>query len=58
MSDVLTRSRDRKSEGITRRRYKAQIIAEIITGLSQEDAFTNRDHRGWHRERALRTCHL
>lgn len=42
MSDVLSRARDRKSEGTTRRKYKAQIIAEILTGLSQEDTFTNR----------------
>lgn len=42
MSDVLSRARDRKSEGTTRRRYKAQIIAEILTGLCQEDGFTSR----------------
>ena len=39
---VLSRARDRKSEGATRRKYKAQIIAEILTGKPQESAFTNR----------------
>lgn len=42
MGDALSRSRDRKSEGSTRRKYRAQIIAEIITGRSQEDSFTSR----------------
>jgi hypothetical protein len=41
-TDVLSRSRDRKSEGATRRKYKAQIIAEILTGKPQENAFTSR----------------
>lgn len=39
---VLSRSRDRKSEGATRRKYKAQIVAEILTGQPQEGAFSNR----------------
>lgn len=39
---VLSRSRDRKSEGATRRKYKAQIVAEILTGKPQESAFSNR----------------
>lgn len=34
---VLSRARDRKSEGATRRNYRAQIIAEILTGRPQED---------------------
>ncbi len=40
--DVLSRSRDRKSEGSTRADYKAQLVAEILTGRPQEDDFTNR----------------
>ncbi|HEX5129481.1 MAG TPA: YqaJ viral recombinase family protein [Usitatibacter sp.] len=39
---VLSRARDRKSEGATRRNYKAQIIAEVLTGKPQENGFTNR----------------
>lgn len=39
---VLSRARDRKSEGATRRKYKAQIVAEILTGKPQESAFSNR----------------
>jgi len=39
---VLSRARDRKSEGATRRKYKAQIVAEILTGKPQEGAFSNR----------------
>ena len=39
---VLSRARDRKSEGSTRRKYKAQIVAEILTGKPQEGAFSNR----------------
>lgn len=39
---VLSRSRDRKSEGATRRNYKAQIISEILTGRPQENGFTNK----------------
>ncbi len=39
--DVLSRSRDRKSEGTTRANYKAQIIAEILTGQPQDDGYTN-----------------
>lgn len=34
---VLSRARDRKSEGSTRRNYRAQIIAETLTGRAQED---------------------
>lgn len=41
VSDVLSRSRDRKSEGTTRANYKAQIIAEILTGQPQEDCYSN-----------------
>ena len=41
VGDVLSRSRDRKSEGTTRANYKAQIIAEILTGQPQEDGYTN-----------------
>jgi putative phage-type endonuclease len=40
--DVLSRARDKKSEGATRRNYKAQIISEILTGRPQEDAYTNK----------------
>jgi hypothetical protein len=39
--DVLSRARDRKSEGATRANYKAQVIAEILTGRPQEDGYTN-----------------
>jgi len=39
--DVLSRARDRKSEGATRANYKAQIIAEILTGRPQDDGYTN-----------------
>jgi len=39
---VLSRSRDRKSEGATRRNYKAQIIAELLTGRPQENGYTNK----------------
>lgn len=39
---VLSRARDRKSEGATRRKYKAQIVAEILTGRPQESAFSSR----------------
>lgn len=42
LSDVLSRSRDRKSEGSTRRNYKAQIISEILTGKPQENGFTSK----------------
>lgn len=41
VADVLSRSRDRKSEGATRANYKARIIAEILTGLPQEDGYSN-----------------
>lgn len=41
IADVLSRARDRKSEGATRANYKAQIIAEILTGKPQEDDYTN-----------------
>lgn len=46
MSKVLSRARDRKSEGSTRANYKARIIAEILTGLPQEDDFTSDDMEG------------
>ena len=39
---VLSRARDRKSEGATRRNYKAQIIAEILSGRPQENGYTNK----------------
>lgn len=39
---VLSRARDRKSEGATRRKYKAQIVAEILTGKPQESRFFNK----------------
>lgn len=42
ISDVLSRARDRKSEGTTRRKYKAQLVAELLTGKPQENAFSNR----------------
>jgi len=42
IADVLSRSRDRKSEGATRRNYKARIISEILTGRPQENGFTNK----------------
>lgn len=43
---VLSRSRDRKSEGTTRANYKAQIIAEILSGLPQENGYSNEDMEG------------
>ena len=43
---VLSRARDRKSEGATRRKYKAQIVAEVLTGKPQESAFSNRAMEG------------
>lgn len=46
VSKVLSRSRDRKSEGATRANYKARIIAEILTGRPQEDDYTNEDMEG------------
>lgn len=46
MSKVLSRARDRKSEGATRANYKARIIAEILTGRPQEDDFTSEDMEG------------
>ena len=39
---VLSRARDRKSEGATRRKYKAQIVCEILTGRPQENGFTSK----------------
>jgi hypothetical protein len=39
---VLSRARDGKSEGATRRNYKAQVISEILTGRPQENGFTNK----------------
>lgn len=39
---VLSRARDRKSEGATRRNYKAQLVAEILTGRPQANGFTNK----------------
>ncbi len=40
--DVLSRSRDRKSEGATRRNFKARVISEILTGRPQEGGFSNK----------------
>jgi hypothetical protein len=42
VDDVLSRARDRKSEGATRCKYKAQIVAEILTGKPQESRFSNK----------------
>ena len=42
IADVLSRSRDRKSEGATRRNYKARIISELLTGRPQEHGYTNK----------------
>lgn len=39
---VLSRARDGKSEGATRRNYKAQIISEILTGRTQENGYSNK----------------
>lgn len=39
---VLSRARDRKSEGTTRQKYKAQLVSEILTGAPQENAFSSR----------------
>lgn len=46
MAKVLSRARDRKSEGATRANYKARVIAEILTGKPQEDDYTNEDMEG------------
>lgn len=46
VAKVLSRSKDRKSEGATRAGYKARIIAEILTGLPEEDGYTNEDMDG------------
>jgi hypothetical protein len=46
VSKVLSRAKDRKSEGATRANYKARIIAEILTGKPQEDDFTSDDMEG------------
>lgn len=46
LSKVLSRARDRKSEGATRANYKARIIAEILTAQPQEDDYTNDDMEG------------
>lgn len=46
VSKVLSRARDRKSEGATRANYKARIIAEILSGRPQEDDFTSEDMEG------------
>lgn len=40
--DVLSRSRDRKSEGATRRNFKARVISEILTGRPQENGFSSK----------------
>lgn len=42
IADVLSRSRDRKSEGSVRRNFKARVISEILTGRPQENGFTNK----------------
>lgn len=42
VSDVLSRDRSGKKEGTTRANYKAQLIAEILTGEPQADDYTNR----------------
>lgn len=41
IGDALSRARDRKSEGATRRNYKAQLVCEILTGAPQENGFTS-----------------
>lgn len=46
VSDVLSRARDRKSEGATRRKYKAQIVSELLTGRPLENAFSSRAMEG------------
>lgn len=46
LSKVLSRSRDRKTEGATRANYKARIVCEILTGEPQEDDFTSEDMEG------------
>jgi hypothetical protein len=43
---VLSRSKDRKSEGSVRADYKARIIAELLTGQPQENDFTSDDMEG------------
>ena len=37
IADVLSRSRDKKSEGSMRRNYKAQVACEILTGRPMAD---------------------
>lgn len=46
VSKVLSRARDRKSEGATRANYKARIIAEILSGQPEDDDFTSEDMEG------------
>ena len=43
VSKVMSRSKDRKSEGSTRANFKAQVIAEILSGKPQESGYTNED---------------
>lgn len=42
ISDVLSRDRSGKGEGAMRRNYKARLVCEILTGVSQESSFTNK----------------
>lgn len=42
LSDVMAKSKDRKGEGTTRINYKAQLVAEILSGVSCEKAFSSK----------------
>lgn len=42
ISDVLSRDRSGKAEGTTRRNYKARLVCETLTGISQEGSFSNK----------------
>ena len=42
ISAVLSRAKGGKSEGTTRSKYKAQLVAEILTGEPQEAAFASK----------------
>ena len=46
MSDLLSRSKDRKSEGAGRRNYRAQLVCEILTGRPQETTFMSKAMEG------------
>jgi len=42
IADVLSRDRSGKGEGAMRRNYKARLVCEILTGISQEGTYSNK----------------